>query len=143
MRSNRSMPQSTVIPVLGYPDVEEAIRWLCDAFGFTPRWQAGNHRAQLNAGDGVVAVTEQPLEGIHRLPGERYHSHSVMVRVEDVNAHFERSSMHGARILSPPADYPYGERQYTAEDLAGHVWIFSQSIADVTPEEWGGTSVQL
>ncbi len=142
MRSNRSMPRSSVTPVLGYPDVEKAIRWLCDAFGFTLRWQAGNHRAQLNAGDGVVAVTEQPLEGIHRSPGERYHSHSVMVRVEDVDAHFERSRMCGARILSPPADYPYGERQYTAEDLAGHVWIFSQSIADVAPEEWGGTSAQ-
>src|SRR5437867_12209390 len=82
MRSSRSMPRRSVTPVLGYPDVEKAIRWLCDAFGFTLRWQAGNHRAQLNAGDGVVAVTEQPLEGIHRLPGERYHSHSVMVRVE-------------------------------------------------------------
>ena len=137
------MPRSAVIPVLGYPDVEMAIRWLCDVFEFTLRWQAGNHRAQLNAGDGVVAVTEQPLEGIHRLPGERYHSHSVMVRVENVNAHFERSRTCGARILSPPADYPYGERQYTAEDLAGHVWIFSQSIADVAPEDWGGTSVQL
>jgi hypothetical protein len=46
----------------------------------------------------------------------------------------------GARILDPPADYPYGERQYTAEDLSGHRWTFSQSIADVVPEEWGGTS---
>jgi len=44
----------------------------------------------------------------------------------------------GARILRPPADYPYGERQYTAEDLAGHRWTFSQTIADVAPEEWGG-----
>jgi len=137
------MPRSAVVPVLGYPDVEKATRWLCDAFGFILRWQAGNHRAQMNAGDGVVAVTEQPLEGIHRLPGERYHSHSVMVRVEDVDAHFERSRRSGARILSPPADYPYGERQYTAEDLAGHVWVFSQSIADVAPEDWGGTSGQL
>jgi len=43
----------------------------------------------------------------------------------------------------PPADYPYGERQYTAEGLAGHCWTFSQSIADVAPEEWGGTSCQI
>jgi hypothetical protein len=46
----------------------------------------------------------------------------------------------GARILDPPADYPYDERQYTAEDLSGHRWTFSQSIADVVPEERGGTS---
>ena len=33
-----------------------------------------------------------------------------------------------------------GERQYTAVDLGGHVWTFSQSIADVAPEGWGGVS---
>ena len=66
-----------------------------------------------------------------------------MVRVEDVDSHYERSRMHGARILEPPTDYSYGERQYTVEDLAGHAWTFSQSIADVVPEHWGGTSHQL
>jgi uncharacterized glyoxalase superfamily protein PhnB len=66
-----------------------------------------------------------------------------MVRVEDLDRHYERARSHGARILGPPADYPYGERQYIAEDFAGHVWTFSQSVADVAPEEWGGTSVHL
>jgi len=41
-----------------------------------------------------------------------------------------------ARIIRPPTDFPYGERQYTAEDLAGRRWTFSQSIADVDPQEW-------
>jgi hypothetical protein len=41
--------------------------------------------------------------------------------------------------VSSPADYPYGERQYTAEDLAGR-WTFTQAIADLAPEGWGGTS---
>jgi len=36
------------------------------------------------------------------------------------------------------ADYPYGERQYTVEDPGGHRWTFSQTIADVAPEKWGG-----
>jgi hypothetical protein len=34
---------------------------------------------------------------------------------------------------------PFGERVYTVEDLAGHRWTFSQSIADVAPEQWGAT----
>ena len=42
---------------------------------------------------------------------------------------------------SEPADFPYGERQYTAEDPAGHQWTFSETLADVAPEEWGGTWV--
>jgi uncharacterized glyoxalase superfamily protein PhnB len=55
----------------------------------------------------------------------------------------EHARKEGARIVSPPTDYPYGERQYSAEDLSGRRWTFTQSIADVAPEEWGGTSAQL
>jgi len=47
----------------------------------------------------------------------------------------------GAEIRMEPTDFEYGERQYHAEDLAGHVWTFSETLADVAPEEWGGTSV--
>ena len=59
MKVNRSMPKSTVIPVLAYKDVAEAVEWLCETFGFTERWRAGNHRAQLSVGDGAVVVDEQ------------------------------------------------------------------------------------
>lgn len=135
MRANRSMPRCTVIPELGYSDVSTAIDWLCDAFGFTLRLQIANHRAQLNVGDGAVVLTEK---------AERDgRTHSVMVRVEDVTSHCERAAQRGARIVRPPADYPYGERQYTVQDLGGHCWTFSQSIADVAPEDWGGTPGQL
>jgi hypothetical protein len=37
MLANRSMPLSTVTPVLVYPDLAKAVDWLCDAFGFTER----------------------------------------------------------------------------------------------------------
>jgi uncharacterized glyoxalase superfamily protein PhnB len=68
---------------------------------------------------------------------------SVMVRVEDVDAHYERARRSGVRILREPTDYPYGERQYNAEDFVGHHWCFTQSIADVDPREWGGTPGKL
>lgn len=68
--------------------------------------------------------------------------HSLMVRVDDVDRHYAHVVQCGARIISLPADFPYGERQYTVEDLAGHRWIFSQSIADVDPQEWGGTLIE-
>jgi hypothetical protein len=35
----------------------------------------------------------------------------------------------------------YGERQYTAQDLAGHQWTFSETLADVDPGTWGGDYV--
>ena len=62
------------------------------------------------------------------------------MRIDDVDAHHARARELGAEILREPADYPYGERQYTVEDPGGHRWTFSQTIADVAPEEWGGTS---
>ena len=43
----------------------------------------------------------------------------------------------GARVLF------VGEQPGNAEDLAGHSWTFSQSIADVDPREWGGTPENL
>jgi uncharacterized glyoxalase superfamily protein PhnB len=66
--------------------------------------------------------------------------HSVMVRIEDADAHRKRARERGARITQEPSTHPYGERQYTAKDIAGHSWTFSQSVADVGPEEWGGTA---
>jgi uncharacterized glyoxalase superfamily protein PhnB len=135
MPSNRSMPRSTVIPEFGYPDVGAAAEWLCKAFGFTVRLRIANHRIQLNVGDGAIVVVESAHASDH--------AHGVMVRVDDVDSHYEHAAKNGAKMLQPPADYPYGERQYTAQDPAGHRWKFSQSIADVAPETWGGTSVNL
>lgn len=140
MLTNRSMPRAAVIPVLAYDDVTEATEWLCGVFWFHERWRAGTHRAQLAVGDGAIVVTERAAVEALGLGGSRASDHSVMVRVDDVDRHHEHARRRGARILNAPADQPYGERQYTAQDLGGHLWTFSQSIADVAPEEWGGTS---
>lgn len=137
MLSNRSIPRCTVIPELAYPDIQKATTWLSDAFGFTLRVGIGDHRAQLNVGDGAVVLIEL-------LPGMAVDkAHGMLIRVDDVKSHHERARRAGAKVIREPNDYPYGERQYTVEDFAGHRWTFSQSIADVAPEQWGGTSGQL
>ncbi len=130
MDVNRSMPSSIVIPELPYPDVRAAVEWLCRSFGFVERLRIGDHRAQLLFGQGSVIVTGQ---------GNGPGTSSLLVRMDDINSHYEQAKQAGARIVSPPADYPYGERQYTVEDLGGHRWTFSQTIADVDPKSWGGT----
>jgi len=45
--------------------------------------------------------------------------------------------------LSSPATFPFGERQYAAEDPDGHQWRFTQWVGDVHPSEWGGEAGQL
>ena len=142
---NRSMPPGTIIPEIVYADVREAVAWLCAAFGFTERLRIRDHRVQLCFGDGSIIVVGKPTgqDGTRSAPLSGSESgYSVMVRVEDVDAHYEHALRSGTRIIQPPADYPYGERQYTAEDLAGHHWTFSQSIADVDPSDWGGTLIE-
>jgi uncharacterized glyoxalase superfamily protein PhnB len=129
------VPSVQVIPELAYEDVGEASDWLCSAFGFTERLRIGEHRAQLVFGEGAVIVIERAENDAS--------TSSVLVRVEDADSHHERAAAQGARIVRPPTDYPYGERQYTAEDLAGHRWTFSQSIADVDPLSWGATRINL
>jgi uncharacterized glyoxalase superfamily protein PhnB len=64
--------------------------------------------------------------------------HSVMVRVEAIDAHLARARRHGARIVRDLEDFPYGERQYSCLDPAGHSWTFSETVRNVDPADWGG-----
>lgn len=135
MLSNRSIPDAVVIPVLAYADVGEAVTWLGKAFGFVERLRIGDHRAQMYVGEHAAMVVSQLPAGVDVSANA---THAVMVRVDDAHAHFARSQLHGARVINPPTDYSYGERQYTVLDPGGHSWTFSESIADVAPESWGG-----
>jgi hypothetical protein len=125
MLDNRSMPPSAVIPVLGCPDVVAESAWLREAFGFLERLAIGTHRVQLSYGSGSLVLASGPVSPA-----------TVMVRVEDADAHCARARVAGATIVAEPADHPYGERQYTAIDPVGHTWTFSQTIADVDPTDW-------
>jgi uncharacterized glyoxalase superfamily protein PhnB len=140
MRPNRSIPNATVVPVLICADVRSAVAWLSDAFGFAERVRIGeDHRAQLQFADGAVIVADVRHGRQPPRPGEA--THSVLVRVDDARAHCERARQHGAEILMEPTDFEYGERQYAARDPEGHEWTFSETLADVAPEDWGGTTV--
>jgi len=141
---NRSVPIPTVIPVLPYPDVREAVHWLTEVFGFRERLQITDHRSQMHIDpDGAMIVAEYIDRDQRPTPGADYVSHKTMVRVADVRAHYERSKAGGAEIIEPPVDHMFGERQYEVRDLGGHRWTFSQTLEDVHPDEWGGEGVSL
>jgi uncharacterized glyoxalase superfamily protein PhnB len=135
MRKNRSVPPCPVIRVLIYPDPSVAAEWLSKAFGFTERLRIANHRIQMRAGDGCFTIAEGDVA-----PNR---SCIIQVRIEDALAHCERARRNGATILTEPKDHMYGERQYNAQDFNGHYWDFTETLADVEPESWGGVSVSL
>lgn len=135
MRDNRSMPACTVIPELAYADVREAADWLARAFGFRTRLRIGGHRIQMHAGDGAIVLVESGGR-------EQGATQAVLMRVADVDALVARARDAGATVLRPPVTYPYGERQCSLADPGGHMWTFSESVADVDPADWGGELVE-
>jgi uncharacterized glyoxalase superfamily protein PhnB len=137
MKHNRSIPPVTVIPVLVYPDVRAAVDWLTTAFGFVERTRIGeSHRAQMSIGaDAAMIVAD--AAGERNPPQANVITDEIKVRVDDVAGQFERARAAGAKVLEPPVDRVYGERECTVEDLAGHRWQFSETLRDVAPEEFG------
>ncbi len=136
MKSNRSIPDATTVPVLTVADVRAAVAWLTQAFGFAERLRIGDgHRSQLEVPDGGAVILAE-VRADTSVPVAGATSHSVLIRVRDARAHFVRSRDAGARILMEPTDFEYGERQYAAEDPFGHRWTFSQTLADVDPAQW-------
>lgn len=147
---NRLAPPGSVVPVLVYDEVATAAEWLCATFGFVERFRQMDGdgvvvTAQLVIGDGAVTLTParvgqgfaSPDEALLRQPRLGEICHKLSVRVSDVDGHHERALAAGATVLNPPTSYPFGERQYTAEDLAGHRWTFTESVADVAPDQVG------
>jgi uncharacterized glyoxalase superfamily protein PhnB len=130
-----------------YDDAAAAIDWLCRAFGFEVRLkvEGDNGRiehSELVFGDGVVMVGSS-ADGTSKVPFKAHftspkslsgaNTQSMMVYVDDADAHCVRAKAAGARIFMEPALHDYGEdhwadRSYGAVDPEGHHWWFTQRI---------------
>jgi uncharacterized glyoxalase superfamily protein PhnB len=131
--------------MLSYEDVGAAADWLCSAFGFTEtgRFEDGGRvtHANLVTGEGVVMVGwpgpayrspkrhREACDDARRWLESPFVVDGVYVRVVDIEAHHGRAQAAGATILSPIEDNEaVGQRQYRAEDLEGHRWMFAEPL---------------
>ena len=142
--TNRSAPKATVVPILVYEDVGQALDFLTRAFGFKERLRAGHGgaitHAQMDVGECSIMLGKHG--GPFRAPQDSSTvSQYATVHIDNVDQHFARAKAAGAVILKQPEDMPFGVRQYTAKDIGGHWWTFSENIRDVDPSEWGATVV--
>lgn len=130
---------------LFYRDASAAIDFLCRAFGFEVRLKVEGEggviqHSELSFGEGLIMVgDERACVGKDR---EHFRSplscgggntQSLMVYVDDVQAHCERARAAGATITTEPTEKDYGEeywmdRSYGCKDPDGHVWWFSQRL---------------
>jgi uncharacterized glyoxalase superfamily protein PhnB len=129
-----SIPRVT--PYLLYEDLEGALSWLANAFGFRERLRhaAPDGRlmhAEMSVGEEGVIMMGCPAPPYRNPKHLGQHTQNVYVRVdEDLGKRFDRAVQAGAVVLEEPADQPYGDRRFGVEDPEGHRWYFAQSIAD-------------
>jgi uncharacterized glyoxalase superfamily protein PhnB len=135
---NRSVPTDTILPHIGYQNVAEASEWLARVFGFKEAYRYGEPVAgvQMYLGRAYIML-RNARQGCMTPAHLGYGTQSLTIFVEDVDAHYAKAREAGARIVEELRETEYGERQYGAEDIDGHLWLFSRHARDVSPEEWG------
>lgn len=122
------------ISSLVYEDIEGAFRFLTDVFGLGPgeltKDPEGNVvHGELEIGSGTLWMHPEAegfdLSSPKKLGGS---SSSMVVLVDDVDAHHDYAAEHGATVRYAPVDQPYGYREYSAVDSEGHLWSFMKQL---------------
>ena len=129
---------------LVYDDPRAAIDWLCRVFDFELRLlvetgDGGIAHSQLVYGDAVIMVAGPRAELQLLSPrAAGGNTQSLMVHVDDIDAHCAKARAGGATISIEPKVSDYGpeywtDRSYGAIDCGGHNWWFAQRIATGDP----------
>lgn len=140
MITNRSVPANVMLAHVVYENVEEAIAWLTRVFGFEEHYRYGAPGAaagaQLCLGEAwIMASAARPGRMTPTKAGGW--TQGLTIFVEDVDQHYARAKAEGATIFEELHETEYGERQYGAEDLARHRWLFSRHARNANPSDWG------
>ncbi len=141
MVQNPPAGSQRILPYLNYADPAAAIEFITTAFGFEQGLRLDGpdgsvmHCELLHSGETLMLAGEfaegglsspKSLGGVHA---------SVVVYVDDLDAHYEQAKAAGVQIVQEPTEQFYGDRTYRALDPEGLGWDFHQHVRDVTPEE--------
>lgn len=138
MVSNRSVPTDTVLPHLFYRNLEDAIAWLTNSFGFKEHYRYGDpiSGAQMSACNACIMLKQMKPES--QTPAELgFGTQSLTIFVEDLETHYANAQAACVTLVEDLMETVYGELQYAALDLEGHHWVFSCHNHDLSPAQWG------
>lgn len=132
---------------LFYQNPRAAIEFLRDAFGFELTFlledENGNlAHSQMSWGDGMIMVGTEWSDN-HKSPksiGGKCTQTCHIQMNEGIDAHCDTARKAGAEIIQEPETQFYGDRTYRARDPEGHIWTFSQTVKEMTPDEWDKAS---
>ena len=137
---NRSVPTDILLPHVVYRDVPLACEWLTRVFGFSEHYRYGDLVSGIQMYLGNAYIMLHGVKNTCSTPASLgFCTQTLTVFVADVDEHYARAKQGGATIVEELQETIYGERQYGAEDLDGHRWLFSRHVRDVSPTEWGAT----
>jgi len=141
MVKNRSVPTDYILPHIYYENVADALTWLIEVFGFVEHYRfelpdGQLHGVMMHHGDAWVML-KNSVRTLTSPAKLNVSTQSLMVFIEDIDEHYRHTSSSGARIVEQLFDTEYGERQYSVQDIEGHIWMFSKHIRDVSPDSWG------
>ncbi|MGC4090360.1 MAG: VOC family protein [Polyangiaceae bacterium] len=127
--------KSAVVPMLRYSDAERAIAWLCEAFGFEVflkvPGQAGRiEHARLTLEDRMIMLASLGRDGAFenrfRNPADVGGvTQCTSMFVSDPDRIYQSAKAAGARVIDEIADFHFGGRTFSCEDLESHVWLFT------------------
>jgi uncharacterized glyoxalase superfamily protein PhnB len=129
----------SLYPRLVVADAAGAINFYRAAFGAeeTARYTRPDGtivHAEITIGDAVVAVKDE--DDTDPAPASLGGSPVIIaLYVTDADAVAEAMTRAGARVIHPVHDAPYGQRGGRFADPYGHLWMISQQIEDLSPEE--------
>jgi catechol 2,3-dioxygenase-like lactoylglutathione lyase family enzyme len=112
------------------PDLDQAREFYQEAFGLDAR-PMGDDTVMLRFKDMAVflhkaAAAQEPLPEV--LAEGRNGAGQFAIIVDDVDAVCSELAGREVKLLSGPADRPWGMRTITFADPAGHIWEIAQEI---------------
>jgi uncharacterized glyoxalase superfamily protein PhnB len=102
-----------VIPILRVKNMTAAIDYYVGKLGFQKKWDWGDP-------PDFACVARDEVELFFSLNAQGAPGMWLSIFVQDIDALYETYKQTGAIIRQPPADYPWGIREMTIEDLDGH-----------------------
>ncbi len=122
------------IATLVCTDIPAAVAFLTDVFGLGPGDTTSTPdgdvvHGEVEVGSGTVWLHPQAPDFSLVAPSTHGHTTATMVvLVDDVDAHHDHAVSKGADVRYPPTDQPYGYREYGVLDSEGHLWSFMKPL---------------
>lgn len=114
---------SSVYPTLAVPDVETACNWYVERLGFSIRFLWNDPPTH-----GAVLLDQACLHFWQGTP--QLSENWLYFDISDLDEMYNRAVVNCVIVTKPPENYPWGMREFNAEDLNGYKIRFGQHLGE-------------